>query len=619
MSSVNAGEVSARITINSGQAIQSIDNVIKALNTLNNRLDTMDKNMSSAVGKSAGAMISAMDKLGKSTQKTSNQIKRQVGHIKDWYVKLNQAYRTAFNFFQMGKLVYSFGKSIASVGAEVERMKASLQVITGGRGEETFNALSSFAARTNVTTQEAVKQYTQLRAVGLEPTIADMERLLDLTNAFGGSTAVFQRISKALGDIQAKGKLMGEEVRQLTNIGIPIRQILVDAGVLSKNMIDQIGKANISAQSVMQALFDYIDDNFKGITNQMMNTWAGTMERMKDTWWRWGRVIGESGFIDTLKGSIDGLTKSNDLLTFGLANLGQVLKQVVIFVKEDATPAFETLSTILYPIVKVLQILNTAVVASKQAVSDATEWAVDKFLFNKTPLTDKYGMTLDTDTAMEEARVRKQKQHIQSISDAIKESNRSKLIHDIWVGPDYEKAKQVMATSKELENQLDKASAGMGATPMTRVNEMLSNMEVAAQNAASKTERLQKSLNDLTAEYENATKSGGAFDTVLASMQEKLSATKDPAQKKILEGQLEEFKNRVELYKQQYPTALAYKQKQLQDEIARATKKTESSESKRANTLRNAERIMGSINAMYSKIVDNDQTDLVSKRNQLTN
>ncbi|QLA11520.1 tape measure protein [Desulfolutivibrio sulfodismutans] len=49
-----------------------------------------------------------------------------------------------------------------------------------------------------------------------------MTTLVDTTGALGGSVDIFNRITLALGQAATKGRLMGEEVRQFAEAGIPI-------------------------------------------------------------------------------------------------------------------------------------------------------------------------------------------------------------------------------------------------------------------------------------------------------------------------------------------------------------------------------------------------------------
>lgn len=602
MSSVEAGSVQVRLTADTQGAMKGFNDVVNTLKRIEAQSYKTQEAMTRAIGQATGAVIANMRNMDTTSRTTQARMQKDLVRtnkfVKDLSIRFNQAYRTLFNIKTIA--VVALGgmlKSLSDVTAEAERMKASLNVMTGGRGEETFTALSSFAARTNVTTAEAVKQYTQLRAVGLQPTIEDMETLLDLTNAFGGSQAVFQRISKALGDIQAKGKLMGEEVRQLTNIGVPIRAILLESGLLAENMIDQIGKANISATKVIQAIFDYTKKNFKGITQEIMKTWAGTVERLQDTWWRWSRVISETGFFDAVKEQVENIIAPNDMFARTLERTGHsfalLTKAAGDFFKaieggmwvNVASSVFEVLSLAIYEVVKALTVLKAEFKAAGEIFGGTLGALALKLT---TDISWKDALKIVKEIG-EEA----EKNVLDTLVQSIKDINTE--VDKLTKTDSSEKTKQILGTSKELEEVLNKLSKGMQATPMTMFEELNKKITSTAQSATPKIEKMRTRLKELKDEYSSYFAKGGGNDTVLANLQEAMRTAIDPKQKEDIRLQIAEYKKLTEVMKENAKVAFSSMEKDIAKE--------------QAKSLRESVGLFAQIEKKYDKIVGLRQTE----------
>ena len=605
MSIVDAGSVQVRLTANTQDVMKGFEDTIKSLKRIEAQAYQTQKAMTKAIGSAAGAIIANFRNMDTVSTRTTTRIQKEITKtnkfVKDLSIRFNQLYRTMFNIKTIAIVMFGgMVKSLSDTTAEVERMRASLNVLTGGRGEDAFNALSSFAARTNITTAEAVKQYTQLRAVGLQPTIEDMETLLDLTNAFGGSTAVFQRISKALGDIQAKGKLMGEEVRQLTNIGIPIRQILVDSGALSQNMVDQIGKANVSASKTFQALFDYVKTNFKGITNEIMDTWAGTVERLEDTWWRWKRVVAETGFMDALKNSTDRMVSSNTMWLATLESLGRSLKVITETLSSNKMSG--SLAAV-YGIVKSIEISLKMIAHFLEGIyqlsENTTQGVGDVFLGNTASTIKYYYIQLTKGKEAADAYM-KTRTHISQTLDALKKKEQNKKLLSIWEGTKLdptsisEETKKIMGTSKEMEEMLNVLSKQpMGSANM--FTELQKNVDSIISGSVPKIEKMKQELQDLKDSYNNLYGPSGSVASMDTQLKDSIAKESDSVKKTALETKLLAQREQAEEYRLKTLQAIEIKEKQIANEEAKS--------------LRLSVGLFSQIEKKYEKLVGLKQTE----------
>jgi tape measure domain-containing protein len=120
----------------------------------------------------------------------------------------------------------------------------------------------------------------------------------DAVAAMGGSAENIDSVTTALSQMQAKGKVGGEEIMQLTEQGIPALQILADKfGVSTADMSKMITKGKVMSDKAIPAIIDALENgtkNVKGFGGMM----AAQSETMSGKW---------STFMDTLKTGLGNL------------------------------------------------------------------------------------------------------------------------------------------------------------------------------------------------------------------------------------------------------------------------------------------------------------------------
>ncbi|HJQ33349.1 MAG TPA: tape measure protein [Pyrinomonadaceae bacterium] len=101
--------------------------------------------------------------------------------------------------------------------------------------------------------------------------------------AIGGRAAEFGRVVYAIGDIQAKGKLTGEEVRQLANNAVPVMKILGEAtGKTSAELRKMIEEGKISSDFFIDAFQRYSEIHFGDAMDKQARTFLGALSNIED-------------------------------------------------------------------------------------------------------------------------------------------------------------------------------------------------------------------------------------------------------------------------------------------------------------------------------------------------
>ncbi|HEU4327455.1 MAG TPA: tape measure protein [Roseiflexaceae bacterium] len=109
------------------------------------------------------------------------------------------------------------------------------------------------------------------------------QTLIDFAAGAGRNEETMQRIAATLGQIQAKGKLAGDEIVQLSEAGLPIRQILADAmGITTQKVVELQERGLIPANVAIRAVVESLEKNFGGAAARSADSVAGLLNSMED-------------------------------------------------------------------------------------------------------------------------------------------------------------------------------------------------------------------------------------------------------------------------------------------------------------------------------------------------
>jgi len=149
--------------------------------------------------------------------------------------------------------------------------------------QEFINVLKDFSAITPFSFSEAEAASKRLLAYGIQyqNVMYVMQGVLAASTVQNKPEAI-EPISRALGQIYTKGKLMNEELRQLAEAGIPVYDILREKLGLTSEQIAEIGDQAIPASTAINALVDGINERFGSSLAQSAQTTTGIISNIKD-------------------------------------------------------------------------------------------------------------------------------------------------------------------------------------------------------------------------------------------------------------------------------------------------------------------------------------------------
>jgi tape measure domain-containing protein len=201
---------------------------------------------------------------------------------------------------------FVFGKA-----AELQSQTRSLEVLTGSadRAKQIVEELQKLGAVTPFTSTELIDTAKRLQAFGVET-----ERVVDITKRLadvsGATGAELAGLATAYGQVQAKGRLQGEELLQFQERGVALQEVLrKEYGLTGTEFQKALEKGQISAEAVEYAL-----------------------KKLTDTGGKYANgAIAQS---DTLNGRLSTLTDSTQVLA---QTIGKTLEPVFKWALSQAT------------------------------------------------------------------------------------------------------------------------------------------------------------------------------------------------------------------------------------------------------------------------------------------
>jgi tape measure domain-containing protein len=239
-----------------------------AANTGTIRLElVVDDKGSVALSNAALKGIFALDRLRVKSSMVARlmrssfaSVKSGIGGIIDKLMNWKTALASLVGFGGFGLLA----NQTINGASSFENMRLSLDTMTKGQGATTLNQLNEWALKMPVNTQKAVQSFIMMRAMGLDPTLAQMTTLVDTMSALGGNAETLEGIARALGQIQTKGKVSAEELMQLAERGVPVFEIL-------RERFGEVDTSSLNAAQAIEAIFAGLDERFGGMSKKQQN------------------------------------------------------------------------------------------------------------------------------------------------------------------------------------------------------------------------------------------------------------------------------------------------------------------------------------------------------------
>ena len=305
-------------------SVDLIVNAVKAINPLR-AVATASKKAEQAINSLKKAAKDTGDKLadmGRKGKKGLSDLAARARKAAGSFGKLGKAaVLAAAAAGAAAFLKFSFGQA-----GELERQTKSLQVLTGslGTAKGIISELQAFGAVTPFTSTELIETAKRMKAFGFETNqVVDItKRLADVAGATGADLG---GIATAFGQIQAKGRLQGEELLQLQERGVALQDELRKMyGMTGEEFSKALQKGQISAKAAEVALIRLTEKGGKYANGAIAqsDTLFGKLSTLQDALQRFGQNIGKVlspifkgiiNFLTTITNQINNLFKEAEI------------------------------------------------------------------------------------------------------------------------------------------------------------------------------------------------------------------------------------------------------------------------------------------------------------------
>ncbi|MFR8229257.1 MAG: tape measure protein [Anaeromassilibacillus sp.] len=276
---------------------------------LNQRIEifrTREQNLSSQLS----AVNQLLNQQANNTNRVASSSNTAAGALNTMSQRLSNMMRMMKSLLAM-RATRSFLEATIGSLSQFEQYETSFAVMLGDmdKAKSLMEDLKDFAARTPFEVPDVTQNAQLLMNYGveLENIITTLTQLGDLSQ---GSVEKLNRISLAYGQMLTKGKVTGEELRQMTEAGVPLTQALADnmrksTAELSK-LIEK-GSVGIPELDAAIASLTTGTGKFAGMMEKQSQTLLGRWSTLKDNMGQFARDMGEEAFEET-KSSLEDIS-----------------------------------------------------------------------------------------------------------------------------------------------------------------------------------------------------------------------------------------------------------------------------------------------------------------------
>lgn len=282
--------------------------------------------------------------------------------------------------FSIGAVV-TFGKAVMKASADMELLKKGLAFTLGNTGaQKLIENMQTLGEKSAYNSNQLIPLARAWITVGdnAQTATAKMKKIVDCASAYGLTEDQMSRVNLALTQMQAKGKVSSEEMRQLAEAGVPAWQLLSTAMGKPVNELQNLAAQGKLTQSSIDMLFDGMAKKTQGATNSMANTmeakFSNIQEAVTNSFAAIGDIIAQ-GFgvsdILTLAGNLaEGMKQHFQNIRDNAQKIG--VKNAIVKELQGISPVaaavFNGIATIIYVVTSALYKHRDAALAVGTAI-----------------------------------------------------------------------------------------------------------------------------------------------------------------------------------------------------------------------------------------------------------
>lgn len=305
------------------------------------RMSELEKEIDKARTRAAQLKTEQID-LKNGLKETTSELKKQKAGVSGVSDEMNKIKTLITGFIAAygGKKLWDL---LIGSNAEMEQYTTSLEVMLGSteKASAMIEKMRDFAAKTPLTLENVISGGSLLMSYGVDESnlIDTMTKLGDLSS---GNAEKMDRITLAYGQMLAKGKVTGEELRQMTEAGVPLQTALAESiGVTGEEFSKMVSAGKVGIDDLNKAITGLTTGNgkFAGMMEKQSETMQGMLSTLQDNLSEFMRKMGEGAFGEVKSA----LQEASDLLAEWeedgtldrwAQGVGVLLKNLIAFLKQ---------------------------------------------------------------------------------------------------------------------------------------------------------------------------------------------------------------------------------------------------------------------------------------------
>ncbi|HCO19601.1 MAG TPA: hypothetical protein DIT47_00455 [Flavobacteriaceae bacterium] len=207
--------------------------------------------------------------------------------------------------------VQGFVRELINVRGEFQKTEIAFTTMLGNadQAKSLMADMVELAAKTPFSLQDVSSGAKQLLAFQV-PANEVVDTLTRLGNIAAGLSVPLSRINLVYGQVKAKGKLMGDDLRQFTEAGIPmVAELAKKFGTTTSAITEMVSAGKIGFKDVQDVLFSMTNEGgmFYNLMEKQSKSLSGQIANLGDSWDQMLNKIGEAN-DGILSDGIQGLT-----------------------------------------------------------------------------------------------------------------------------------------------------------------------------------------------------------------------------------------------------------------------------------------------------------------------
>jgi tape measure domain-containing protein len=280
--------------MNAGEVITAfgadISNFISGLNRMSSQGSAWAASVNSFASSAASGFSGFLSRIGSAVNLFGTHLDENGNKVGNWGRSILSGIQSFGQFTMFARsgisTILDVGQALLGSSADMEMTRQAYIGLMGGakQADAMMRQLQQFAASTPLEFPQVAKDTQMLIGMGFaaRDAIPVMTAIGDAAFGVGAGAEGAHQVTLALGQMQAAGKIGGQDMMQLTEAGIPAWKILASSMHLSVGEVMQLSQQGKLGGDAITSLWHGMEKMYGGQMSGQANTFNGLLSTLHD-------------------------------------------------------------------------------------------------------------------------------------------------------------------------------------------------------------------------------------------------------------------------------------------------------------------------------------------------